>query len=192
VVYGREPPSVHAYTVGEERLSVVQQQLTKRDKFLMEIKDRLEQAQQYKLYYDRKHREVEFQVGQWVWLRRMNCPMASLEIKGHGKLWPKFVGPFKVLERIGEVIYRLQLPASAKLHDVFHVGLLKAYCGDELSASGTLPPVRHGRACLEPSGVIKGRVARGRLELLVSWSRQAALEATWMAAGEFRTLDPSF
>jgi hypothetical protein len=49
-----------------------------RDEFLMEIRERLEQAQSYqKLQYDRNHREVEFQPGQWIWLRLLHRPMAS-------------------------------------------------------------------------------------------------------------------
>jgi hypothetical protein len=75
-----------------------------------------------------------------------------------------------VLERIGEVAYRLQLPADAKIHDVFHVDLLKIYRRAEPTGPSTLPPVRHGRACLEPSAVIRSRMARGRLELLVFWT----------------------
>lgn len=64
----------------------------------MEVKDRLEQAQQhYKDAYDRADRDVEFSVGQWVWLRLLHRPVASLDIRGRGKLGPKFYGPFKVL-----------------------------------------------------------------------------------------------
>jgi hypothetical protein len=44
VVYGRDPPSLRSYTQGEARLSAVQQQFLERDKFLLEVRDRLEQA----------------------------------------------------------------------------------------------------------------------------------------------------
>jgi hypothetical protein len=110
VVYGRGPPSLRQFVPGEAVLPAVQTQMASQDEFLAEIKERLEQAQQqYKKFYDTKHHEVEFAVGQWVWLRLIHCPIASLDVKGRGKLRPKFYGPFKILEPIGDVAYKLQL-----------------------------------------------------------------------------------
>ena len=49
-----------------------------------------------------------------------------------GKLTPRFIGPYEILERIGPVAYRLALPPElAKLHDVFHVSMLRSYRYDE-------------------------------------------------------------
>ena len=48
-----------------------------------------------------------------------------------GKLSPRFIGPYEILERVGPVAYRLALPLElAKLHDVFHVSMLRRYCSD--------------------------------------------------------------
>ena len=56
---------------------------------------------------------------------------SNLNLKGKsGKLKPRFVGPFQVLEMVGSNAARLQLPATMKIHPVFNVGLLKKYQGD--------------------------------------------------------------
>jgi hypothetical protein len=67
-----------------------------------------------------------------------------------------------------------------KLHDTFHVGLLKKFHGATPVVRGMLPPIHHGRACLEPVEVIKSRVVRGRRELLVRWTGQTAANIAWL------------
>jgi hypothetical protein len=62
-------------------------------------------------------------------------------------------------EKIRDAIYRLKLPNGAKLHDVFHVGLLKPFKGEPPTEMPSLPPVRHDRACAEPDSVLCGRLA---------------------------------
>jgi hypothetical protein len=57
------------------------------------------------------------------------------------------------MARVGTVAYQLQLPNGARIHDMFHVGLLKKYCGEE--------PLWHGRVCLEPEEVSKSQITRG-------------------------------
>ena len=76
-----------------------------------------------KKYYDQKHRDVQFAVGESVLL---NTP--NLRLKGilHKLQW-KFCGPYKVLERIGAQAYRLKLPNTWRIHPVFHVSLLKPW-----------------------------------------------------------------
>jgi hypothetical protein len=175
------------------RAPAVQAQLQDRDEFLLEIRERLEQAQQqYKNFYDRKHWEVSFKVGQWVCLRLIHHPLASLDVKGRSKLGPKFYDPFLILEKIGDVAYRLKIPDDAKLQDVFHVGLLKPFKGEPPTETSSLPPVHHSRACAEPETVLRGRLARGRRELLVQWKGLPAAGATWTDRAEFQRLYPSF
>jgi hypothetical protein len=106
---------MRTYVPGEARLPAVHNQLMERDEFVDEIQDRLEQVQQlYKTNYDRNHRDVEYQVGQWVWLQLLHHPMASLNIHGRGKLGTKYDGPFQVLERVSFVTYKLQLPLGCQ------------------------------------------------------------------------------
>jgi hypothetical protein len=141
------PPSVRSYEPGTTHVSTVAQQLAERDKFLTEICDHLEQTQQhYKSYYNKKHRDLQFSVHDWVWLRLLNRPVASLDITGRGKLGPHFYGPFKIIEWVDDVAYKLKLPTGAKLHSVFHVSLLKPYHGTMPNGPDILPPTRHGRA----------------------------------------------
>jgi hypothetical protein len=76
--------------------------------FLAEVRDRLEQAQQhYKAIYDSKHRPVEFSPGQWFWLRLLHRPVASLQVHCRGKLGPNFFEPYQVVERVGNVAYKV-------------------------------------------------------------------------------------
>ena len=63
---------------------------------------------------------------------------------GTAKLLPKFAGPFRVLEKIGQAAYKLLLPESMKIHDVFHVGLLEPYHEDGRCQP---PPVAPGWRC---------------------------------------------
>jgi hypothetical protein len=193
VVYGREPPVVRSYVPSEARSPADNQQLVDRDEFLLKIRERLEQAQMYhKLYYDKKHRDVEFQEGDWVWLKLLHRPVDSLDIKGKGKLGPRFDGPFKIIEKLGDAAYKLQLPGGEKIHDAFHVGILKKFCGELPSELDNFPVIWHGRAFPETDAVLKSRLSRGIHELLAAWKGQAAANTTWMDLEEFRRLYPTF
>jgi hypothetical protein len=186
LVYGRPPPSIRTYAPGDAHLPAVDRAMRDRDEFLDEVRDRLEQAQQYyKVVYDRRHRLVTFALGEWVWLCLLHRPVASLNVQGRGKLGPKFFGPYQVLEQIGEVAYRLVLPAGARIHDVFHVGLLKLFHGDPPAQVPALPPVEHGRVVVQPEKVLKACVERGRRELLVSWTGAPVAETKWVDLEEF-------
>ena len=158
--------------------------LCDRDGFLAEVCERLHQAQQYaKCHYDDHHSELEFAVGDWVWLHLLHHPTQSLEHRPKGKLGPRYAGPFQVVERIGQVAHCLQLPEGARLHDVFHVGLLKPFKGDPLIAPPPVPPVQDGRLLPAPELVLRAQLCRGVWHILVKWQGQS--DATWEPLQEF-------
>jgi len=61
---------------------------------------------------------------------RIKPKRRSLRIGSSAKLEPWYCGPFEILERIGQVAYRLALPPTVKVHGIFHVSLLKRYVWD--------------------------------------------------------------
>jgi hypothetical protein len=75
------------------------------------------------------------------------------------------------------VAYKLQLPTGARIHDVFHVGLLKPFHGDPPTQPPVLPPLQHGRVVVQPEAVLKSRMARGHREVLVCWAGAPAAES---------------
>nr|GEW18343.1 putative reverse transcriptase domain-containing protein [Tanacetum cinerariifolium] len=96
------------------------------------IKQRIQAAHdQQKSYADRKQKPMEFKVGDKVMLKVSPWKGVIRFIK-QGKLNPRYIGPFKVLDRVGDVAYRLELPQElSRVHHTFHVLNLKKCYADE-------------------------------------------------------------
>jgi hypothetical protein len=89
---------------------------------------------------------VQFDVGQWVWLWLQQWNVVGVTATSPSKLGAKFDGPHQVVQRIGEVSYKLKLPARAKIHDVFRV---------------SLPNILHGKVLPEPANILNARLNHG-------------------------------
>jgi hypothetical protein len=100
--------------------------LRKGERQVQMVRENLKLAQsRQKSYADNRRRELRFQVGDYVYLKVL--PMRGLHhFKIRGKLAPRYIGPFKVLEKRGEVAYQLELPLQLlDVHDVFYVSQLR-------------------------------------------------------------------
>ena len=94
-------------------------------------KDRLKISQdRQKSYANNRRRDLVFEVGDMVFLR-ISPWKGVLRFGRRGKLSPRYIGPYMIVERIGEVVYRLELPSDLdRIHDVFHVSMFRKYILD--------------------------------------------------------------
>jgi hypothetical protein len=90
-----------------------------------------------------QHRnEWEFELGDWVFLRLQPYKQMSLkQQKKDKKLAPKYYGPYKVLQRIRSVTYKLEFPPSSCVHPIFHVYCLKKVIDNKISVQTILPEI---------------------------------------------------
>ncbi|GKE81297.1 hypothetical protein Tco_1551297, partial [Tanacetum coccineum] len=99
---------------------------------IIQIKQRMQAARdRQKSYANLKRKPMEFQVGDKVMLK-VSPWKGVVRFGKRGKLNPRYVGPFKVLEKVGEVAYKLELPEElSRVHNTFHVSNLKKCHADE-------------------------------------------------------------
>jgi hypothetical protein len=108
------------------------------------------------------------------------------------KFVPKFFGPYQVALRIGEVAYKLQLPAKVHIHNVFHIAFLKQFVGTPPTAVLALPPIVRGRAVPQPEQVVHARPTKDPWEHLVKWQVRPVGEASWELIDRFKEDYPKF
>ena len=129
-LYSKLPPPIPAYNQGDSPVHEVDETLLTRDELLQRLKQNLEMAiNRMKQTADVKRREVHFKVDDLVLLKIHHQKFAS-----------KYYGPFPIIEKLGTVAYKLQLPDMARIHPVFHVSLLKPFVGIPVASSLNLPP----------------------------------------------------
>ena len=138
----------------------------------------------------------EFAIGDMVFLKV--SPMKGVvRIGKSNKLYPRYAGPFEILERIGPLAYRLALPPEMeRIHNVFHVSQLRKYIPDS-SHILSYPPVQiHEDLSYteEPVQILDHKVKQLRNKIIplvkVLWRIQKVEEATWETEEEMRTLFP--
>jgi hypothetical protein len=110
--------------------------------------------------------------------------MSLKQAKKGNKLSPKYYGPYKGLQKIGTMAYKLKLPASSRVHLVLHVSCLKKVIGDKIVVQTILLELdEEGKIRLEPEVITRTRICQLRnrsiSEYLIKWKKLPAEDSTW-------------
>ncbi|KAD6119078.1 hypothetical protein E3N88_10349 [Mikania micrantha] len=162
-----------------------------------QIRAHLKAAQdRQKSYADKRRRPIEFQVGDFV-LLKVSPWKGVIRFRKRGKLSPRFIGPFKIIARIGEVAYRLELPEELSgIHNTFHVSYLRKCLADE-SAYVPLEDIEIDdklNYVEKPVAILDRKVKQLRNKSLsqvkVQWKNRTGSEITWESENEMRKYYP--
>ncbi|GJR34441.1 putative reverse transcriptase domain-containing protein [Tanacetum coccineum] len=197
-LYGRKCRSPMIWTeVGESQLigpELVQETTEK----IFQIKERLITARSHqKSYADKRRKPLEFKVGDRV-LLKVSPWKGVVRFGKKGKLAPRYVGPFEIVERVGPVAYRLKLPQELScVHDTFHVSNLKK-CLVEPDVQVPLDEIEideNLRFVEEPIEIVERdvkKLKRRRIPLVkVRWNSRQGAEYTWEREDQFRKKYPN-
>jgi hypothetical protein len=130
VLYGRLCNTPVSWSNPVNRISIGPDMLKEMEHQVTQIKQNLKVAQnRQKIYANQNKTPREFKMEDHVYLR-IKPRRSSLKMGACAKLAPWYCGPFEVLDRVGPIACRLTLPPIVKVHNVFHVSLLKIYVHD--------------------------------------------------------------
>ncbi|GJX93122.1 putative reverse transcriptase domain-containing protein [Tanacetum coccineum] len=196
-LYGQKCHSRVCWTeVGQVQLTgpeIVQETTEK----ISQIKQRMQVAHdRQKSYADLKRKPMDFQVGDTVMLK-VSSWKGVVRFGKRGKLNPRYVGPFKVLEKVGSVSYKLELPEElSRVHNTVHVSnLKKCYANEPLAVpldglhfDDKLQFVKEPVEIMDRE--VK-RLKRSRIPIIkVRWNSRRGPEFTWTREDQFRKKYP--
>ncbi|KAJ7535339.1 hypothetical protein O6H91_12G029100 [Diphasiastrum complanatum] len=141
-LYGCEPTTPIDMELADVTVAAVADELQNMQNILKANQDHMREAQQKMKYYTDKLRSFrEFHEGDYVYLRLQPYRQSVLKKTKSEKLSPQFYGPYQIVKRVGELAYELDLPTITKMHNVFHVSLLKKHIGKNVQTVVELPPI---------------------------------------------------
>lgn len=182
VLYGHAPRHFGVDVTESCAIDDLDQWLKERDAMVQLLRQHLlRQQQRMKVQTDKHRTERHFQVGDYVYLKLQPYVQKSVAVQGNRKLAFRFYGPYKILEKVGKVAYKLQLPESSQIHSVIHVSQLKKALGanivvhKELPAEELVEPVPE--LILDKRWIRKG--ASSQCQVLVRWTGLSDSLATW-------------
>jgi transposase InsO family protein len=197
-LYGFPPPLLSEFSIPGPSDLEAKDFLSAKQDMLVQLKQNLVQAQsRMKKYADMNRSERQFDVGDMVYLKMAPYRLAAFGFRGAIKLHTKYYGPFKILQKVGTVAYKLLLPATVKIHDVFHVSQLKKHLGPKAVPSPDLPLINpDGTIKTAPALVLQVRqIPRNNLPVVqwfIQWDNLSPEEASWEDADFIKHTFPDF
>lgn len=117
----------------------------------------------------------------------------SLSVRPFEKLGPKFFGPYKILRKIGKVVYKLELLESSMIHPIFHVSqLCRAITDPSLVLTSHLDIDSEGQWTAKPEEVLSTWQKAHGLEVLIHWANTLEKGETWETAHSIHGDFPDF
>ena len=163
--------------------------ITNRELHLAALKHHKTQAQnRMKQYADRKRTDHTFAVGDMVLLKLQPYTQSSVANRPYPKLSFKYFGPYQVLEKVGSVAYKLQLPPGSQIHKVFHTSQLKPFTANYAPVFDKLPVTRPVTTDLQAPSVVPKEIVEHRLvkkgnaailQVRVTWTGLSNNITTW-------------
>ena len=197
VVYGQAAPVHLPYLSGDSMVDTVDRSLHAREETIKLLKFHLHRAQnRMKQHADGKRSDRQFAIGDLVYIKLQPYRQQSVVHRSCLKLSARFFGPYPVLEKIGQVAYRLALPLGAKIHSVFHVSQLKKHVGHALTQAELPVFDDEGLIAKVPVCILDRRMKKqgnhAITEVLVQWSNGYPEDATWEKLHHLQQQFPEF
>ncbi|XP_024314628.1 uncharacterized protein LOC112270762 [Brachypodium distachyon] len=196
VLYGHAPRHFGIGDTSVCRVPELESWLEEREVMLQLVRQHLDRARQrMKHQADKKRSERTFSIDDWVFLKLQPYVQTLVDNRANHKLAFRYFGPFQVQERIGEVAYKLQLPARNRVHPVFHVSLLRPASPPTEPVEATLPedlaifPLQVTEEILAHHTIQRGAASVQQVQ--VKWSELPPDLATWEDQAELRRRFPA-
>lgn len=193
-MYGRRPLVISDYLSDTTAVDALHSILHDRHEKLQVLRESLTTATtKMKLYADTRRTDISFAEGDLVWVQLHPYRQLSVVRRVNQKLSKRFFGPYKVLQHLGPVAYKLDLPLQSHIHPIFHVSLLKKFIGQESIPCVQLHEVDNCIGpVLFPQHVLDSREIQNDgatiPQVLVKLETSPDQEATWFDLADYEAL----
>ena len=196
-LYGRKCRTPLCWTELSEKKVIGHDLIQETEEKVKMIRERLKVANdRQKSYDDMKRKDIRYEIGEKVFLK-VSPWKKVMRFGKNGKLSPRFIGPYEVIEKVGPVAYRLALPPELeKIHSVFYVSMLRRYRSDpsHVVSSETIelrPDLTYEEESVEILAREVKELRSKKIPLVkVLWRNHKTEEATWESEETMRQQYP--